>query len=250
MQNSPLLLNPEKYIQIKVINQQKKKIRIATEIFLAEKCTRIHYADLMDDVPDGTASKNSLISWLNDSVRKGKVIRKGIISLYREEKKDHFENGFWNSLYFAQYVEYVLEKLTNKDFVNSRKIADLYINSVKNPIWLDKASAVMGLKLLEELHSLNKLTSVVAKILLDLNENNRELLKKNGAIIGRAAKNNQRDSGFQQEMKTLLEEFYKKQWQLEIKRYSQHEEYRLLEEYKPDIEAALIGVTTRLIAGA
>ena len=249
MQTSQLLIDPKMFATERMIERGMKEIQIATEIYLAQKCTRIHYADLMDDVPDGTASKNSLTSWLNDNVRKGELIRRGLISLYKKEMPSHFNNGVWNALYFSQFVKYTLEKLTDIDFVKNNKIIQLYKNSVHAPLCIDKASSVMGLKLLEELHSLNKLNSVVAKTLLDLNKNNRELLSKNGAIIGRVAKNNQLDSGLTREVKGLFEEFHKKQWQLEIKKHSQHEEYKLLEEYKPDIETALIGVTINLIEG-
>ena len=239
MQNMPSLLNPSSYITYQALKRQEHEICVAIEIYLAEKCARIHYADLMDNLPSHLASKDSLLAWLNDKVVKGQLVRKGIISLYKQERPEDFEDGMWKPINFPLFVKYAAEKLTNKDFVNSRKLAETYSRSFQDAVWLSKASAVMGLKLLEELHKHGQLRSVAAKAILDMNANSRELLEKNARTISRIAKNNCFSVEAMRDMQRNFEEYYKKQWQKELQRHSQHEEYRLLQLYKPDIEQAL-----------
>lgn len=239
MQNMPSLLNPSNYITYQALKRQEHDICVAIEIYLAEKCARIHYADLMDNLPSHLASKDSLLAWLNDKVVKGQLVRKGIISLYKQERSEDFEYGVWKPINFPLFVKYAAEKLTNKDFVNSRKLAETYNRSFQDAVWLSKASAVMGLKLLEELHKHGQLRSVTAKAILDMNERSRELLEKNARVISRAARNNDFSVQYMRDIQRNFEEFYKQQWQKELQRHSQHEEYRLLQLYKPDIEQAL-----------
>ncbi len=178
MQTTPSLLNPSNYITYQALKRQEHEICVAIEIYLAEKCARIHYADLMDNLPSHLASKDSLLAWLNDKVVKGQLVRKGIISLYKQERSEDFEYGVWKPINFPLFVKYAAEKLTNKGFVNSRKLAETYNRSFQDAVWLSKASAVMGLKLLEELHKHGQLRSVTAKAILDMNERSRELLEK------------------------------------------------------------------------
>lgn len=239
MQTTPSLLNPSNYITYQALKRQEHEICVAIEIYLAEKCARIHYADLMDNLPSHLASKDSLLAWLNDKVVKGQLVRKGIISLYKQERPEDFEDGMWKPINFPLFVKYAAEKLTDKNFVNSRKLAEIYKRSFNEAVWLGKAATVMGLKLLEELHKHGQLRSVTAKAILDMNERSRELLEKNARVISRAARNNDFSVQYMRDIQRNFEEFYKQQWQKELQRHSQHEEYRFLQMYKPDIEQAL-----------
>lgn len=242
MRNTLLLLDPHEYIHAKVYEEKERELNIAVEIFLAQSCVRIHYADLMDDVDPSLASKSRLINWLNDYVRDGEVKREGVISLYRKERRGHFRGNAWVPLYFPQFLLYAKERLTDADFLRSRKLADVFRRSFADREWLAKASAVMGLKLLESLHENGMLYSVVAKSLLDRNRLNRELLDKSAKIVGKASKTGHEGESLLAEIKETYEDFFKKQWENELKRLSGHEEYRILKRYEADIRHTVLAL--------
>lgn len=248
MPNTPSLLEPSEYVQFKAMEKLNNEIRIATEVYLAERCVSIRYADLMDDVKEGLVSKNSLLNWLNDYKRKGYTPRKGIVSLYKTENPEHFINGKWDSRFFAKFVSFAVSKLIDKDYVNSKKLANDYVKSVRDQDWLAKATTVMGLKLLEELHKRNGLTSVVARTIIHNNLQARQMLDSIGAISGRVGKNNGFTRTDTSEIHAMVESYFKNAYRSTILTIS-HKEKELLDRYKHDIQASLTSAANQHIGG-
>lgn len=235
------LLNPLDYVRRESELLIIKEVDIATEIFLAEKCARIHYEDLMSDVPEGTASKSMLIAWVNDSTRNQEVLRQGVLDSYMSARPEDFIDGKWQPLHFHQFIAYTAVKLTDKVYVGKSK-AEMFSRSFQNIEWLHKASAVMGLKLLERLHRQRALKSVVATVIMDLNRSSRELLEDNAKIFGRAFKNKTSEHEVARDFKYNLERYFKQQWDMTIKRFEQHEEYRYYDAHRKAIESSLLEI--------
>lgn len=235
------LLNPLDYVRRESELLIIKEVDIATEIFLAEKCARIHYEDLMSDVPEDTASKNILIAWLNDSTRNQEVLRQGVLDSYMSDRPEDFFDGKWQPLHFHQFIAYAAVKLTDKVYVGKSR-AEMFSRSFQNIEWLHKASSVMGLKLLERLHKQRSLKSVVATVIMDLNRNSRELLEDNAKIFGRAFKNKTGEHEISRDFRNNLDIFFKKQWEMTIRRFNQHEEYRYYDAHRKAIESSLLEI--------
>lgn len=247
MQNTPSLLDPDAFVTQKLREEKDKEISIAVEVYLAEKCVRLHYQDLMDGAPPGLASKTSLVSWLNDNVRKGQLVREGIITRYQKKRPSHFRgDGTWRPSCFISFLDFCKDELTNKSFVGKRNAA-MYSQSFQNADWVAKASAVMGLKMLERMYKQGTLNSTLSKVILEINFKSRELLEASGRIIGRVAKNNGQSYEIASEIQDLFERHFKEQFYLAMKRYEQHSDYRLYLEYKPVIETEIQRLPLRLM---
>lgn len=98
--------DPERYYREEVKREVLNRYNIAFEIFMAEQYSRIHYSELMDNnIDEPFASKQRLISWINDNT-KGKEVRPGILTKYREEVTTNQQlqnrgSAFVQSLYFC-----------------------------------------------------------------------------------------------------------------------------------------------------
>jgi len=133
-----------------------------------------------------------LIDWMRDKdyLRKGKRIqRDGIITEYRRAYPDHFHSGKWQTYNLPKFIAFLVYKLTNKDYVNGRKKADLFKRSFIDQDWFMKAVTVAGVRLMEDLYDTNSLTSKKAREAIYLKKTILALLEKTGRIIGRSTKN-------------------------------------------------------------
>ncbi|GMA55464.1 hypothetical protein GCM10025857_68210 [Alicyclobacillus contaminans] len=124
MATSLTLRDPVAFAKAEAEREIGRALDIAHEIYLVRQCATIHYADLMDDVPVGTASKQMLLAWIRDYPN-----RPGIITLYMRGRPNHFDGGAWMARYFAQFIEFAKGKLTDREFVGSRKKANLFAES-------------------------------------------------------------------------------------------------------------------------
>jgi hypothetical protein len=230
------LLTPEKLIAAETHKRIAHELDIAIEVYLIKHCNAIHYADLMSDTPENLASKSRLISWLNDYKRDGKV-RPGAITLYRLENRDHFTEGIWIARNFCLFVEYLVKKLTDSEYVGKSN-ALLFKKSFSNPDWFHKAAAVCGLKLLEDNYQRGAIKSIVAKSHLDLLFYVRHVSKSLGAAIGRSTKNHNADE-MRVELNETLEHFFKRTYYSFLEINHAHEEYALLEKWLPKIESTM-----------
>jgi hypothetical protein len=246
MPHTPSLLDPDQFIDYENRQQIKNNLNIAAEIYLAERCASIHYEDLMSGTGPNQVSKDMLISWLNDSIRHGEVLRAGIISRYTMDRPDDFENGEWQPLNFNVLIEFMAKKLTDKDFVGGKGKAQLFASSIRDPSWLHKAAAVTGLKMLERMHRQGVLKSKLAKIKLDLVFNSRELLESSGRIIGRVVKNNGSSRDVACEIKEEFGYLFRQNLALSLQHYEQQEEYRIYIGYRKRIEEAIRAVPSQL----
>lgn len=186
MSNSLLLIEPNEFILSQAKAEKELEMQKALEIFLVTRIAKLNYEDLMDELPDGTASKNRFISWLNDKVRNNEVIREGIISSYAKHKPEHFENGYWNILYFHHFIQYVFNALQDPTIITDKKALQLFTESLKNDEWKYKAMLVASLKMLEQLNKAGKLKSMVATNILNAIFRQREARSENAKIIHRA----------------------------------------------------------------
>lgn len=210
MENSLSLLDPVAFAQAEIQRRVEWELDVAHEIFLARRCVRIHYADLMDSVPEGTASKSMLLAWLRDYPN-----RPGVITLYAQAHPDHFSDRAWHARYFVPFIRYAAGKLTDPSFVKSRAKAECFARSFADPVWRNKAAAVMGLRLLEAMYSRGALRSREAQHLMSVNVQNRELLEKMSAAIGRIGKG--LEHAPMEEIQQLVEEHFKRQWEKAIR---------------------------------
>lgn len=228
----------------------KNELRIANEIYLSERLVKIHYADVMDIVPIGTSTKDSLVAWLNDSVRKGELVRVGIVNLYKTDRPEHFVDGKWKPEHFADFVEYALKKLTDRYYIKDDEIRWRYLHSVQSVDWFEKACPVIGLKLLESLYLEEELASEIANIRMNMNFNTRILLEKNGRILGRVGKNNDWKRDTQLGFNKDVEEYYRKQFELSKLLHADHEEYLYLEKHRDLIVRSLAERRLNVIEGS
>lgn len=256
-QNKPTLLELEIFVMKEAEKKILEEIDIASEIYLAKNWSCVHYADLMDDVPSGTASKEMLLGWLNDYVRYNKILRPGIVRLYRKERPGHFKDGSWRASRLCQYIEYVARKLTDPAFVGKER-AYLFNKSFRNQEWFNKAVPVCGLKLLEDCYLNNALKSRLAAGYMRIMYHSRQQLEDTAGIIGRAFKNAAEKTVSYKEL-TVLEELKKDlrrvaeantkavlQEQLALS--IQDEEYFVFKKWIPRIEADLKSIPEKVTA--
>lgn len=243
-----MLVKPNAYILAEAQRLVQKQLNIACEIYIVEQYARIHYADLMGDVPDGFASKDRLVNWLNDYTRNGRIVREGAISKYKKDFKDNFENGIWQASNFCVFISYLKDLLTDESFVKNRKTAETFKRSFADREWFQNAIAVSGLKLLENLYEQNALQTNIAKAYIRQVFLARELLNSVAKIIGRSTKNH---DAF--DMKELLgdivEQNFKAQLRSAFDIFRNEAEYRVYKKYASDIQRALETVFATPIGG-
>jgi hypothetical protein len=233
------LLELERFAEIQARKEILNEIDIASEIFIARNCCSVYYADLMDFVPPGTASKSMLLSWLNDSKRKHNLIRPGVVTLYRYDRPDHFPGGIWSANRLCQYVEYLAKKLTDKGFVRTNKRACLFRDSLCNTNWFFKAVAVCGLKLLEDCYRQGALKSDVAQGYLSITFKERDRMEDTARVIGRCTKNHEVPVDLRRELREIAEESIKHALRTHLAISADHEEQKIFEKWEPSIRAAL-----------
>ncbi|TCO68244.1 hypothetical protein [Caldanaerobacter subterraneus] len=199
----------------------------------------------MDDNPgESFASKQRLISWINDNTSRGKV-REGILTRYKIKHPDHFENGIWQARYFSYFVYYAKELLTDETFVKKKEIAEKFQNSFKNEQWYWQAVAVLGAKLLEYLYDMNALQTDIAKTYVRQIKLSRQLLKSIGRITGRVAKNYGENYGYSNAeevkeailaIKQSIEETFKQQMKMSYEIFKSQKEYQIYLVYRREIK--------------
>ncbi|MBE3579001.1 MAG: hypothetical protein IMW83_03885 [Caldanaerobacter subterraneus] len=236
---------PELFYEAKIREEILKRYNIAFEVFMAEQYSRIHYSELMDDSSDESfASKQRLISWINDNT-KGKEVRAGVLTRYRLEHPEHFENGVWQARYFSYFVHYAKKLLTDETFVKKKEIADEFEKSFKNEQWYWQAVAILGAKLLEYLYDMNALQTDIAKAYVRQIKLSRQLLKSIGKITGRIAKNYGENYGYDNinevkeavlAIKQNIEEIFKQQMKMSYAIFKSQKEYQIYLVYKKEIK--------------
>jgi len=234
------LYDPEDFARTEAYRRVRDELDIAQEIFLAKHWNKVHYGDLMDSVPPDTASKEMLISWLNDYRRKDAVKRRGVITLYRLERGDHFPGGMWSAGYLCQAVEFLIKKLLDPEYVKDINRAAMFRDSFANPDWYWKAVPVFGLKLLEECYRQGALKSQLARSYLRLTINCREHYENFAKIIGRCTKNHEIDLAMYRELREEAEAVLKEQLDLLLQTDHSHQEHLLYEKYEPLIRESLL----------
>ncbi len=197
-----LFLDTQRSAEIYAKKQIEHEMNIATEIYLARHLGVIHYADLMCDVPDGTASKSMLLAWLNDNTKHGDLRRPGLITLYQTEHIAHFPEGIWSARYFCEFAAYVATKLMDKNFVGAKK-AVLFKVSFRDPVWFAQAMGVCGAKLIEDCYRQGTLRSDFARSVLSVVLAYRSGIERIGAIIGRSTKNHKAPQELYVELKAI-----------------------------------------------
>jgi len=240
--------NPEQFYEQEIRREILNRYNTAFEIFMAEQYTRIRYSELMDVRNDVYASKQRLLSWINDSIT-SKGTRPGILAKYRESHPEHFENGVWQARYFSCFIYYAYKLLVDKAFVKKEKIADEFSRSFKNEEWFWQAVAVLGAKLLEYLYDMNALQTDIAKAYVKQIKLSRRLLEDIGRITGRVAKNYNENYGDDEEINAVMaairrniEETFKQQISLSYQIFKSQKEYQLYQEYKQLIRSDIIQI--------
>ncbi|MCL6599530.1 MAG: hypothetical protein K6T81_12430 [Alicyclobacillus macrosporangiidus] len=234
METTLTLRDPIAFAKAEAEREIGRALDVAHEIYLVRQCATIHYADLMDDVPAGTASKDMLLAWIRDYPN-----RPGVITLYMRSRPNHFDGGAWMARYFAQFIEFAKDKLTDRLFVGSRKKADLFAASFADEDWRRKACAVLGLRMLEEMYKRRKLRSREAEHVLFMNFQNREMLEAIGRIVGRVAKNNGLAPFDANEAAQVINENFKAQWRHWRANPGHEAEMRMFERFELDIERTM-----------
>ncbi|HOV78805.1 MAG TPA: hypothetical protein PK728_01745 [Bacillota bacterium] len=242
------LLEVERFAEIQARKRIEEELDIANEIFLAKNWNTVHYADLINKVPPGTASKNMLIAQLNDTKRRDRLVRPGLVTMYRKERAAHFSGGVWSARYLCQYVEYLAKKLTDKMYVGSAEKAYLFRNSFCNEDWLFKAIAVCGLKLLEDCYMRNALKSDVARGYLSITFKERQRLEDTAQIIGRCTKNHEVTREFSRELREIAEKSLKHALKIQLEISLNHREHGIFDWWKPHIEATLHLIPDKIAA--
>lgn len=198
-----LFLDTQRTAEIQTKKQIECEMDIATEIYLARHLGVVHYADLMDSVPEDMASKSMLLAWLNDSTKNGVVQRAGLISLYQKEHLAHFSEGNWSARYFCEFADYVKTKLMDKEFTGSKKAA-LFRTSFRDPVWFSQALSVCGVKLLEACYYQGTLRSGFARSILSIVLAWRHSIERIGAVVGRSTKNHEASPELYAEIKSIV----------------------------------------------
>lgn len=252
-QHTPVVIykEPELFYEEKIKEEILRRYNIAFEVFMAEQYSKIHYSDLMeDDTNESLASKQRLISWINDNTR-GKEARAGILTKYTLEHPRHFDNGVWQARYFSYFVHYSKNLLTDRTFVKKQQIADEFKESFKNEEWYWKAVAVLGAKLLEYLYDVNALQTDIAKAYVKQIKLSRQLLKSIGKITGRVAKNFGENYGYDSiedvreavfAIKQNIEETFKQQMQMSYKIFTSQKEYQIYLAYRKTIKNDILEI--------
>lgn len=229
--------NPAQYYEEEVKREVLDRYNTAFEIFMAEQYTRIRYSELMDIENKNYASKQRLLSWINDNTA-GRGIRAGILTKYKESHPEHFENGIWQARYFSYFIYYAYKLLTDKVFVRDKKIADEFARSFKDKEWFWQAVALLGAKLLEYLYDKNALKTDIAKAYVRQIKLSRRLLDDIGHITGRVLKNYGTNYGNAEEVEPIItavrkniEDTFRQQLALSYQIFKSQREYQFYQMY-------------------
>ncbi|MBE0069848.1 hypothetical protein [Thermoanaerobacterium thermosaccharolyticum] len=241
MSTELLIINPDSYIFKQAEEKVRKELNIAFEIFIARQYSCIHYSDLMDDVPDGLASKDRLIKWLNDAKYKGKISREGIITMYREKNPQYFKNGIWQASSFCNFILFMKKNLLDTKYVKKQEIADTFKRSFKNDEWYNSAVAVAGLKLLEDLYDRHALLTDTAKAYIRETKLARQILSSVGKIIGRDGKNHD-ISDLKEDMTNIVEHVFKEALKNAFQLYADKPEQKCFLKYEKTIRQNLMNI--------
>jgi hypothetical protein len=209
------------------MKRAEKELNTANEIYLARRCSSIHYADLMNGLPEELASKSMLVSWLNDYTKNENMLRKGLLAEYQAQFPEHFTNGVWQSFHFPLLIEFIFKRLVDSETVKSKKKALLFAESLQHDDWVEKASAVIGLKMMEKLFLQNRLVSKTARAILRLNFHAREFLEKNNKSLGRQFRNHEADRGIYPGFKDDVERYFKLAFDIASKEFADAEENKI-----------------------
>lgn len=238
MSNDLIYLDPERYIREEATRQIALNLDICAEIFIAQNAS-IHYSNIMPLSDAQLASKSSLLSWLRDYRRHNKVLRPGIITLYKLGNSGHFVHGKWQARNFVNFIEFMLKNLTDSRYIKNQSKVDQFLDSINDEEWLLQASSLAGVVLLEDLYRANALKSNVARSLLQNIFQSRYLLDSLGKIVGRVGKNNDKTRDWSREIKSLLQVQFRDQMTIALEVGKQESEYQLYKEHEKDIQEGL-----------
>jgi hypothetical protein len=167
------------------IQEVEEKLDIAVEVAIAESMG-LYYNDVFSHVDaDKHVAKNSLLSYLRDykqTRKNGDVYRKGIMTLYEESFPEHFEGGIWRARYFFNFVEFMVERLVDKNFMKNTAKISMFKVSLNDKDWFKKAVTLSGVKLLEDLLQKGALRSGWARTAVAYTLNTRTLIEKLAAV--------------------------------------------------------------------
>lgn len=229
-------LDPVQYVKEESLRRTEREIDIATEIFIARK-QAIHYRDIMSISNKNLASKNKLISWLNDNRRNKRFVRAGIITLYKTNHPNHFHAGKWEARNLALFIRYALACLADKTVVKNQNNVNIFLDSIQDETWFVQAVGLMATKLLEDLYYSDALKSEVAYSLLNCTITNRLLLDKIGRIVGRVGKNHEQD--WSADFVKEIHQHFKQQIVTQLHITENHKEHKIFKYYEPDIKKSL-----------
>jgi hypothetical protein len=195
----------------------------------------------MDEIPDGLASKDRLIKWLNDAKYKGKISRKGIITIYEEKNPQFFIDGIWQAYTFCNFIFFMKENLLDIKYVKKQEIANMFRESFLNEEWYNSAVAVAGTKLLEDLYGKNALLTDTAKAYVRETKLARKMLGDIGKIIGRDGKNHD-ISNFKEDMTNIVDCAFKEALKSAFQIYADKPEHKCYLKYEKVIKQNLVDI--------
>lgn len=238
MSSNLVYLDPEKYIKEESIRQTALKLDICAEIFIAQNAA-IHYSNIMPLSDAQFASKSSLLSWLRDYHRNKKVLRPGVVTLYKLGNPGHFIQGKWQARHFAKFIEFTLKNLTDSRYIKNQDKVNRFLDSINDAEWLWQACSLAGVVLLEDLYRANALKSNVARSLIQGIIESRYLLDSIGKIVGRVGKNNDRSLEWSRETRDVFQRYFRERMAASLEVAEQHTEYLIYKEYKDGIQESL-----------
>jgi hypothetical protein len=242
--NIDMFADPFTYACMSAALERVKNMDIAIEIAL----TNIYfngvyqYAQVMNknNTPDGLISKDSLLKWLDDRVVKGEVKRKGIISLYLEERQDHFNEYKWNARNFFKFVEFARGKLTNVEYVGKKNKAIEFLNSFMNEKCFHMIVQLMTIKLFYKLHTEDMFISHVAPSVVDKMNAHKDIMSQMGKIAGAVGKhrdNNDLVKFLMGKMRDEVQGYLSQEIDRDKVAYIHKEEFEIYNQYKPQFQS-------------
>ncbi len=171
-------------------NEISHELDIAAEMFIVKNYTAIHYKDLMQELQEGEVTSRQLVKWLKDHNSKATEKRKashrdGIITRYKKDCQEHFEDGYWCARYLPDMMRYVKELSTTSSYCSSSKD---FIRSFTSYTWIIQATAITGLTMMEDMFGNGCIKSPTAEILVGSLINERNNLAKLAKIFGKQLK--------------------------------------------------------------
>jgi predicted nucleic acid-binding protein len=240
------MINHDSFIFKPTKEKDKEEINIAIEIFIAKQYSCVHYLDLMDEIPDGLVSKDRLIKWLNDAKYKGKISRKGIITMYKEKNPQYFINGIWQAYTFCDFISFMKEHLIDVEYVKKQEIANMFRESFQDEEWYNSAIAVAGAKLLEDLYDRNALLTDTAKAYVHGTKLTRKMLGDIGKIVGNVGKNHD-ISDFKKDIMNVINHDFTEVLKSAFQIYADKPEQKCYLKYEKGIRQKLIDIQNSVL---